>query len=167
MNTSSKKLIILSVFLVFLMLITIISIYKQKNNREKITNEIPTYLQLSQYGKKATELNEPNICNQVLIRLLWNDLEKFTQLYYKDYLDINPIISDYDTQVKNIVHEKGNYVITFIVNPYIGPHLYFAEDEVVLSISRDVKPILKEYSHIKILELPNHYKHHLKKPLIK
>jgi hypothetical protein len=164
MTTSLKKFIVLFALLILLMFITLISFYKQKNINEKLISESTSCLQLSRYYNRSTELNEPNLCNQLVIRLLWNDLEKFTQNYYKNYLDIKPTISDYDTQVKTIAHDNNNYVITFLVSPYIGPHLYLAEDEIVLNISGD-ETSLKNYSHIEIFELPDRYKHHLKKPL--
>ncbi len=161
--------IIFSIMLILVFVSWMIFFHSYLNNASAKSNTNISSQSIAEYNNSEVVVsdveNNTNLCEKALIRLVWKDIKYYTSAYYQDYLTINPTVSDYDTIILSVIQDRGDYEITFQVSPYIGPHLYFAADNIILSLNREGEFKLKEFKHIESTGLPPNYQDLLKKPL--
>ncbi|WP_312648869.1 DUF3888 domain-containing protein [Aminipila sp.] len=110
-------------------------------------------------------------CNKLLINTYLYDIQQATNVFYSQYYTINPTVSFYVVTVKEIKTEKTSgtenisYLITFISEPYIGPHDTIGKDEITFSANYTGNVEVKEFEHFLSYHLPEHLKDLEKKPL--
>lgn len=109
-------------------------------------------------------------CNKLLINTYLNAIQQATNVFYSQYYTINPTVSFYVVTVKEIKYEKKsgtniNCLITFISEPYIGPHDSIGKDEITFSASYTGDVAIENFEHILSYHLPEHLKDLEKKTL--
>ena len=99
-------------------------------------------------------------CNKLLINTYLNAIQQATNVFYSQYYTINPTVTFYVVTVKEIKYEKKSEtsLITFISEPYIGPHDSIGRDEITFSASYTGDVVTEKFEHILSYHLPEHLK---------
>lgn len=110
-------------------------------------------------------------CEQLLIITYLNDIQQATNVFYSQYYTINPTVAYYVVTVKEINSdrkpgtENSTYTITFISEPYIGPHDTIGRDEITFLASYTGDVDVEKFEHILSYHLPENLKDLEKKAL--
>lgn len=102
---------------------------------------------------------------EITYYLLLPYLDKEIEKYYSTYLTDSPIVYPYYPHIDVLNIEKkstGEYILKLRINSVIGPHIQVGTDDITLEIGSGSIKILK-FEHIKSFELPDNYKHIIKK----
>jgi hypothetical protein len=108
---------------------------------------------------------------QLLINTYLNDIQQATNVFYSQYYTINPTVAYYVVTVKEIKSERkhgtenSSYTITFISEPYIGPHDTIGRDEITFLASYTGDVEVEKFEHILSYHLPENLKDLEKKAL--
>lgn len=122
---------------------------------------LPTLLQASKPRNVSSE--------EALILLLYPEVEKAVDDYYKDYISNGPTVTPYSITIKSMSHtpnKEGAYHYTIILEtrPYVGAHVDVGLDMITFSISLNgIDSIVLE--HLESETLPPWLQHHVIKPL--
>lgn len=122
----------------------------------------PSSLQTSWYW-----YDKPTCCN-VLIDLLFSQIEDETNNYYKDYLTQLPLVAPYEMKLINLERtskvEPYGHTVTIESQPYLGPHDIIGTDHITFEITTNgIQSV--EFKHIKSEELLPKYDKYVIKPL--
>lgn len=91
---------------------------------------------------------------QLLVRTYLPDMKAASDNFYKEYFTIAPTIVDYGTHIKDITKQNGLSEVTFISNPYIGPHDSVGADEITFTVNQWGDRKLEKFNHIISYALP-------------
>lgn len=106
--------------------------------------------------------------NILLINTYLKNINDASDDFYYEYLTISPRTGYYSVSVKEISSESSNNptsLITFICEPFVGPHITVGIDEITFSADYTGNIELKEFKHIKSYSLPDHMKSLVIKPI--
>lgn len=106
--------------------------------------------------------------NAALINTYLQKIQDASENFYDEYYTTSPRIAYYSVMVKKIsMGETMNptTLITFISEPFVGPHITIGTDEITFSADYTGNIELKELKHIKSYALPDHLKDLEKKPI--
>ena len=106
--------------------------------------------------------NDTANVNEIVIKLLWPEIQSAVDSFYFPYLTVSPQVAYY--YGTEIVEVSDNQ-LTIETTPYIGPHIGVGEDKITFNISNSGDVTVSEYEHIKSYELPPHRQSIIKKPL--
>jgi hypothetical protein len=107
---------------------------------------------------------------QLLINTYLKNIQQATNVFYSQYYTINPTVTYYVISIKVINSEKKlgtnniKSIITFISEPYIGPHNTIGKDEITFSANYTGDVEVEKFEHILSYQLPAHLKNLEKKP---
>lgn len=107
-------------------------------------------------------------CNMALINTYLKNIQDASDDFYNEYLTISPRVDYYNVKVKKISSDNSTnptILITFICEPFVGPHETIGTDEISFSADYLGNIKLKEFKHIVSYSLPNNLKSLLKKPI--
>lgn len=111
----------------------------------------------------VSQVNENSVCNQAIVNSYLDRIRLASDEFYSDYYIKSPSVMYYTVNVKEIVSEKSNSIITFMSFPYLGPHDTIGTDEITFEADYMGNVKLKEFKHIKSYYLPDNLKHLEKK----
>ncbi|WP_250227341.1 DUF3888 domain-containing protein [Anaeropeptidivorans aminofermentans] len=96
--------------------------------------------------------------NQLLVNTYLTKIEEASNDFYDEYYTTSPIINYYSVFVKDITSNNTTYYVTFISEPYLGPHDTIGIDEITFSADYlgNVKP--EKFNHIISYKLPDNLK---------
>ena len=97
--------------------------------------------------------------DKLLVLTYYVDLQRCSDLFYKDQYVANPHIAYYDTEIQKIWEKEGDLYITFITHPYLSAHYYIARDEITFRIDHMGMVNLHNFLHGKDIPLPRHLEH--------
>ncbi|MBN7772193.1 DUF3888 domain-containing protein [Clostridium aminobutyricum] len=106
--------------------------------------------------------------NMALVNTYLKSIQEASNSFYDEYLTINPRVDYYSVTVKKISSDQPTnptILITFICEPFVGPHDTIGTDEITFSADYVGNVKLKEFNHIKSYSLPDNLKSLIKKPL--
>lgn len=113
-------------------------------------------------------LNTQSTYNTILINTYLDKLQEASNDFYDEYLTISPTVAYYVVSVKKISSDPSTNAtgfITFIVEPFVGPHDTVGADEITFSADYTGTIELKEFKHLKSFALPDNLKSIVIKPL--
>ncbi|HML37152.1 MAG TPA: DUF3888 domain-containing protein, partial [Bacillota bacterium] len=88
--------------------------------------------------------------------------------FYAEYFTIEPRTDYYTVTVEKITSDGPNNptsLITFVCEPFVGPHDPIGRDEITFSADYTGAIELKEFKHIKSYTLPDNLKSLVKKKI--
>lgn len=103
------------------------------------------------------------MCNQAIVNSYLNRIKSASDEFYNDYYTKLPSVMYYTVNVKEILSERSNSIITFMSFPYLGPHDTIGIDKIIFEADYMGNIKLKEFNHIKSYYLPDNLKHLEKK----
>lgn len=114
------------------------------------------------------EQSREELYHDMFLTLLSKDIDLAVSNYYSEYLTISPMVYGYMVDVSKAKRVGGyrsfGFTVTLETTPVVGPHLSVGEDRLVFEISRSGGKLL-EYEHLESHELPDNWKHIIKKEL--
>jgi hypothetical protein len=126
-----------------------------------------SFLSLSAILKASTLQNIS--AEEALILLLYPEVEKQVDKYYKEYISDGPTVAPYSINIVDLYHtpnESGAYHYTIILEarPYVGAHIDVGLDRITFTLSLEgVESVL--FEHLESETLPPWLQHHVIKPL--
>ncbi len=106
--------------------------------------------------------------NMALINTYLKSIQDASDDFYDEYFTISPRIDYYNVSVKEISLDNPTNptsLITFISEPFVGPHDTVGTDEITFLVDYLGNIKLKEFKHIKSYSLPDNLKGLVKKPI--
>lgn len=106
---------------------------------------------------------------EALILLLYPEVEKQVNAYYKPYISDGPTVTPYSINIVDLYHtpnESGAYHYTIILEtrPYVGAHIDVGLDRITFTLSLNgIESV--SFEHLKSKILPPWLQHHVIKPL--
>ncbi len=92
--------------------------------------------------------------DMALTYIFMDRLQEQSNDFYAPYYTINPTISYYMTEVKEVKERGAGVYITFSTMPYIGPHDTVGEDEITFFVRRTGEITPGGFKHLKSYPLP-------------
>lgn len=111
--------------------------------------------------------NTQSAYNTLLINTYLDKLQEASNDFYDEYLTTSPTVAYYVVSVKKISSDPSTNAtgfITFIVEPFVGPHDTVGTDQISFSADYTGTIELKEFKHLKSYALPDNLKSIVKKP---
>lgn len=108
-----------------------------------------------------TEASTQSECDTAIINTYLNSIRDISEDFYSEYFTIEPRIGYYSVKVKEINSGRTNNptsLITFLSEPFVGPHVSIGIDEITISADYTGSIALKEFKHIKSYRMPDHLK---------
>jgi len=99
-----------------------------------------------------------SVCKKALVNTYLNDIEQATIDFYSEYFTTEPRVQYFVITVKKISSVNSTSFITFISEPFIGPHITIGKDEITFSANFTAEVKLSEFNHIISYTLPDHLK---------
>ncbi|WP_099469990.1 DUF3888 domain-containing protein [Konateibacter massiliensis] len=142
--------------ILFLLCLAILSLtyylfIKDNSIKAQMTTTMHSYETESEYDK-------------LLINTYLNAIQQATNVFYSQYYTINPTVAYYVVTVKEIKSESKPgtentiSMITFVSEPYIGPHDTIGRDEITFSASYTGDVEIEKFEHILSYHLPENLK---------
>lgn len=148
-----RKKIIPILFLIFLLSISLYGLYL---NPPVVAVE------------NKANLNMQSTYNTLLVNTYLKKIQDATNDFYDEYLTTSPTVAYYVVSVKKIALDgstNSTGFITFIAEPFVGPHDTVGTDEISFSADYTGKIELTEYKHLTSYALPDNLKSLIKKPI--
>lgn len=114
--------------------------------------------------------DDPAILQNVIGRLMIQDIQKAVDDYYSDYTDYLPQVEVYSskstTKMLNLIYDIDNnvYIAVIEVKPYVTAHNTIGIDWITFEINGAGHIRVKDFKHIKSFEYPPWLNVKLKKP---
>lgn len=124
------------------------------------------------YNEPALTDN-PAILQNIIARLMINDIQKAVDDYYLEYLTGSPQIEVYapksSTKIASVSFDSGNnlYIVTVEVEPYVGAHNPIGRDRIEFEIFGAGKSKVRSFKHLESFEIVPWLKDLQKKPFPK
>lgn len=105
-------------------------------------------------------LNNPEGLQNVIARLIIEDIQKVVDDYYSEFLFSPPQIEVYEsksaTKITDINFDTENniYVITLEVKPYVGAHNTIGHDRIIFEIDGAGNVKFQKFQHLKSFDFP-------------
>ena len=106
--------------------------------------------------------------NILLINTYLKNIQDASDGFYNEYFTISPRADYYVVSVKEISSDHSTNptsLITFICEPFVGPHYPVGTDKISFSADYSGNIELEEFKHIKSYSLPDNLKSLIKKPI--
>ena len=106
---------------------------------------------------------------EALILLLYPEIEKQVDKYYKEYISTGPNVTPYSINIADLYHipneyDAYHYTIILETRPYVGAHIDVGLDRITFTLSLcGIESVL--FEHLKSETLPPWLQHHVIKPL--
>lgn len=91
---------------------------------------------------------------QLLVRTYLHDMQAAIDNFYDEYFTIAPKIEYFNTYIKDVIKQNGLIEVTFIADPFIGPHDTVGTDEITFTVDFRGDVELKKYNHVVSYSLP-------------
>jgi hypothetical protein len=90
----------------------------------------------------------------VIEMLLYSEIEKKVESFYKPYFNSPPEIDPVSMNIQDIIRAPAGYDVTLQLYPYLGAHNSVGEDIITINVIAD-SITTKEFKHVKSYEVPN------------
>lgn len=106
---------------------------------------------------------------EALILLLYPEVQKQIDHYYKEYISNGPNVAPYSIDIVDLYdtpnqHSAYHYTIILEVRPYVGAHIDVGLDSITFTLSLDgIESVL--FKHLESKTLPPWLQHHIIHPL--
>jgi hypothetical protein len=95
---------------------------------------------------------------QLLVNTYLSKIIEASDNFYHEYYTISPTVNYYSVFVEKISSHKRTHYVTFLSNPYIGPHDTIGIDEITFSADYFGNVKLEKFYHLKSFHLPDNLK---------
>lgn len=113
---------------------------------------------------------DPAILQNVICRLMMDDIQKAVEDYYSQYTDYLPTVEVYaptsSTKITSLTYKASDnsYTVKIEVQPYVTAHNVVGQEEITFEIDASGNVKMVDYHHIKSFEYPPWLDVKLKKP---
>lgn len=128
---------------------------------------------INPFATHAETINQPPspskelLYQDVFISLLMPHIQRPINHYYSKLLTETPVVYPYFVDVVEVERLQGyrsfDFMVRLKVDSVVGPHISVGTDLLTFRLDSSGKVKLVKFEHIKTYELPNNWKHILKK----
>jgi hypothetical protein len=97
-------------------------------------------------------------CEFLLVNTYLSKITEASEDFYEEFYTINPIVNYYSITVKEFISDAQISLVTFVSNPYLGPHESIGIDEITFSADYIGLVKLEKFDHIISYHLPENLK---------
>lgn len=113
------------------------------------------------------EQSKEELYQDIFISLLMPYIQRSIDNYYSRSLTVTPTVYPYFVDVVSAERLHGyrsfDFLLKLKVDSVVGPHISVGSDYLTFRIDGSGKVELQKFEHIKTYELPEHWKHIIKK----
>lgn len=103
----------------------------------------------------------------IFVSLLMPHIQRPINDYYSKFLTETPVVYPYFVDIVEVERLQGyrsfDFMVKLKVDSVVGPHISVGTDLLTFRLNSSGKVKLVKFEHIKTYELPEHWKHILKK----
>ena len=115
----------------------------------------------------ASNVTEDEIEDELIVALLYENIDSVVQNYYSNYFSIPLEVYNYEIQIKDLSKENNIITIRFGITPQIGAHNPVGYDEITFSVDNNGQRELLAYEHVKTYTLDKRFNEYIMNPLPK